>query len=274
MFYTFALLLPRSHRALVVHRKTSFRYIQIMAIHSAKEEASHDKENVLVSGVFAGLTATFTPKGSLIPVPEYLVPKELLEWGQAPSCLEVIVSEDVQETTIERQTVSIYPAIGCAVDNLHTSKAKESVPWAKKASIDNAIAMDYGISKETTRTETIFALPNDHRYRITIDLFNRLIQSPIRVNLERRTSTDYSKGTIADGGGLDGRTVSRLLGEELNSSNRFSDEVVSQMDDGDIHLPRGLSFAFNGDSLTIKHENLCITRTYKDDGSVEIHFIK
>jgi hypothetical protein len=272
MFYSFVLLLPRSHRAFIAHRKISSRCIQKMAIHSANEQST--KSNVVVTGAFAGLTATFTPTGSLIPIPEHLIPKELIEWGQAPSCLEIIVSERFQETTIERQTISIYPAIGCAVDNLHTSKAKESIPWTENASIDNIIAMDYGIGKEMTRTETIFALPNNHRYRIIIDLFNKQIQSPIRVNLERRTSTDCTKCTIADGGGLDGRTVSRLLGEELNSGKHFSDEFVSQMDDGDVRLPRGLAFTINGDSLTIKYEDLSITRIFNDDGSVELGLIK
>ena len=50
----------------------------------------------LMGGDYAGLSATFSAiTGELIPVPEYLVPKVLLEWGQGPSCLEVIVSEDV-----------------------------------------------------------------------------------------------------------------------------------------------------------------------------------
>jgi len=241
-------------------------------MHSVSNGAATQSDPTLISGDFAGLSATFSPEGFLIPVPQHLVPEALLEWGQAPSCLEVIVSEQIlaDERTIERQTVTVYPAVGCGVDNLDTSKVIECIRWDSKASSDAAIAMDYEISDKKVRTETIFALPNNHRLRLILDLINQQVQSPIRVNLERRTSTTSTRGTISDGGGLDGRTVSRLLGDELNSGTQFSDEVVEQVNDGTIRLPRGISFALNGDSLTIRHENQSIMRSYRKDGSVAI----
>ena len=39
-----------------------------------------------------------------------------------------------------------------------------------------------------------------------------MLSNPIRVNLERQISTESSRGTIADGGGLTGSKVSELLG--------------------------------------------------------------
>jgi hypothetical protein len=81
-------------------------------------------------GDFVGLTAEFDAQsGQLIPVPEYLIPASFLEWGYPPSCLESIVSEHLNETNHakavatmgSRQTLTIYPAAGCDVDNLNTS---------------------------------------------------------------------------------------------------------------------------------------------------------
>ena len=47
-----------------------------------------------LGGDFAGLAATFNPgDGTFIPIPEHLIPESLLEWGQEPKCLEVLVSE-------------------------------------------------------------------------------------------------------------------------------------------------------------------------------------
>jgi hypothetical protein len=82
-----------------------------------------------VGGDFVGLTATLDAQsGQLIPVPEYLIPSSFLEWGYPPSCLESIMSEHMHETnranavaTMSRQTLTIYPAAGCDVDNLNTS---------------------------------------------------------------------------------------------------------------------------------------------------------
>jgi hypothetical protein len=270
MLYSFLLILPRSCR-FIAHRHTSFRRAQMMALHSvAKEEQSTESVTALISGDFAGLTATFSPTGSLIPVPEQFIPTSLLKWGQEPSCLEVIVSETMSEGMIERQTATVYPAVGCDVDNLATSKTTHSIQWTEKASSDTAIAMDYGLNNEKTRTETIFALPNNHRLRIILDLVERQIQSPIQVYLERRTLTEFTKVAMADSGVLDGRTVFKLLGEELNSGKKFSDEKVEQMDDGEVRLPRGLSFALDGCSLIIQHENQKIKRIYKENGSVAI----
>lgn len=80
----------------------------------------------LYGGDFAGLSASFSPQdGTLIKVPEHLVPEALLEWGKAPSCFEVLVSEEFSDNNLKRQTVQILPAVGCGVDNLETFKKEE-----------------------------------------------------------------------------------------------------------------------------------------------------
>ena len=50
-----------------------------------------------------------------------------------------------------------------------------------------------------------------------------VIQSPIRAVLDRQTSLTSTSGTRADGGGLDGRTVSTLLGDRLRSAKTFAE---------------------------------------------------
>lgn len=60
----------------------------------------------LLGGDFAGLSANFALDGTIIPVPEHLVPKDLLEWGDHPTCLEILVSEEeVSSTAWSRQTM-------------------------------------------------------------------------------------------------------------------------------------------------------------------------
>ena len=297
----------------------------------------------LIGGDFCGHVATFTPQGRLIPVPEHFVPKVLLEWGQHPSYLEVIVSEETtmmlsqqqqqqegEETTtvttttaalqsqqpygktllLERHMVTIYPSVGCGVDNLDTTKTSETLLWTHQLSTKDVMAMDYQSYKHNnnnnddstiiTRTETIFALPNQHRLRFVLDMKlgntnnnNNNIQSPLRMYVERQTSTVSTKGTIADGGGLDGRTVSTLLGKDdvllttttttttskvdSDDERRIMVESPPGEDDNDdgvvvVRLPRGLTFAWDEErsSLTIQCKNQTIQRFYKDDGSVQM----
>ena len=111
-------------------------------------------------GDYAGQSATFSPiTGKIIPVPEHYVPESMVEWGQIPSCLEVIVSEDLMQDvneddddysnsnssnssnssssssssssskmTLQRNTVQVMPEVGCGLDNLDTMKVQENIP--------------------------------------------------------------------------------------------------------------------------------------------------
>ncbi len=173
----------------------------------------------LVGGDYAGLSATFsTTTGELIPVPEYLVPKVLLEWGQGPSCLEVICSENVeqpQHMSMTRTTVSVVPDVGCGVDNLDTMKSQDEIDMHQIKSFDNTIvALEYTLPNKMTRHETTFWLQQDQqRVRVMVDIQDNQVKSPVTIVLEQQTSKQSTRGTIADGGGLDGRTVSRLLGD-------------------------------------------------------------
>mmetsp|Transcript_55035 Transcript_55035/g.61492 ORF Transcript_55035/g.61492 Transcript_55035/m.61492 type:complete len:195 (+) Transcript_55035:579-1163(+) len=70
---------------------------------------------------------------------------------------------------------------------------------------------------------------NVERTRVRVHLpqeknTNQLARSsPIVVTKERQTSQESSRGTIAQGGGLDARTVTTLIGKELLAHKPFSD---------------------------------------------------
>jgi len=88
--------------------------------------------SVAAGGDHAGLSATFSSKtGALIPVPEHLVPESMIEWGEIPSYLEVLVSEDFsqeenqEKKIMERTTITVLPEVGCGIDNLETTKKVE-----------------------------------------------------------------------------------------------------------------------------------------------------
>ncbi|KAL3905935.1 MAG: hypothetical protein SGARI_004230 [Bacillariaceae sp.] len=215
-----------------------------------------------LGGDWAGLAATFNPgEGAFIPIPEYLVPDSLLEWGQAPKCLEVLVSEDIRTDSgedatgeddigiLQRVTTTVLPATGCGVDNLETLKAQDEVDLEARwvSGVDSfedpsedegatkVVGLQYPIGNDNDnalRVETIFGFDyggGQFRMRVAIDVVPSPpdtfgISSPMVLTLERRTNAISSGGTIANGGGLDGRTVMMLLGERLSGSKTFVDD--------------------------------------------------
>jgi hypothetical protein len=202
-------------------------------------------------GDFAGFSATFAPTtGQLVPIPDYWVPKELLEWGQAPSSLEIIVSEDVHDNDTSstdnmeswsRQTVTVFPAVGCGVDNLHTQKQEllwktiwqeDTVRVAVKAAAATAAAAAVDPAKQVWTVEASFGWDPDQLKEDSVFYLGRQQQSSrsIRVaatiqdaaavltrpcTLERQTNAD--SGGDCTGNGLDGRQVVQLLGKLVQS---------------------------------------------------------
>ena len=180
------------------------------------------------SGDYAGLFATFDYQtGKLIPVPEYYIPQELLDWGQAPCCLEQLVSEEIPGI---RHTVAVLPATGCAVDNLDTQKSVETIDEIDLKSDDSnvwSICQAFSSGRfERVRVEACFGRSEEedekpYRSRVSVDLQlsdhdNVQIVNPVRVSIERQISEAPSGGTFANGG-LDARSVSEYLGPVLGS---------------------------------------------------------
>ena len=182
----------------------------------------------------------------------------MIEWGQVPNYLEVIVSEDLNtnidvDTVFERNTVTVMPEVGCGLDNLDTIKTKEVVPLdsyhyhicqfdGDGNDCNTGIKVAAMFVKEgKRRIECIFVRDNDdnddeqrqrQRTRVCINLQdNGQMKSPIQIIREHMTSDKSSHGTIADGGGLDARTVTQLVGRE-NISKPFCEEKVEYLDGG------------------------------------------
>ena len=136
-------------------------------------------------GDHAGLSATFSSTtGELIPVPEHLVPESMVEWGDIPSYLEVLVSEDVlddddeqqHQHEMERTTITVLPEVGCGIDNLETTKKVEEydfdlqtknknksrlVQWkgssgGKKEEQQEVVVLDRRVGLDQLNLETIF----------------------------------------------------------------------------------------------------------------------
>ena len=99
---------------------------------SSQSILSTSNNNSIVGGDYAGLLATFSSKtGELISVPEHFVPASMLEWGEIPTSLEILTSEDwlsgsndngVESEEMERTTITVLPEVGCGIDNLEITK--------------------------------------------------------------------------------------------------------------------------------------------------------
>lgn len=206
-------------------------------------------------GDFIGLSATFDTAGNLIPVPEYLIPESLVEWGQAPTCLEVITSETSgpdEESYWNRQVLTIYPETGCAIDNLEVKKTQEQVEDCRiwKNAEETVRVLSVALPNHRQRIEVSFGATvdeaKDHRVRVGINLqhvsdaklvsdrdaplptsrSSWLVVAPIQIIRERQLDKSSSEGTRADGGGLDGRSVSTWLGDNLKHSYKFAEQIV------------------------------------------------
>lgn len=255
--------------------KTTKSKTALYSTGSTSSSSSATNIGQILGGDYAGLSATFSSiDGKLIPVPEHYVPKSMIEWGQVPNYLEVIVSEDLNTnysvtgtgtgtgtitdidnmndnshnhtvTVFERNTVTVMPEVGCGLDNLDTIKTKEVVPLDSYhyhiCPFDDSDCDDINIkvatmfvTKGKRRIECMFVHDYDdneqrqrQRTRVCINLQDSgQMKSPIQIIREQMTSEKSSRGTIADGGGLDARTVTQLVGRE-NISKPFCQEKVS-----------------------------------------------
>ena len=232
---------------------------------------------VPTGGDFAGLSATFDHRnGALIPVPEYIIPKSLIQWGQAPTCLEVLVSEDEAAANAtfswRRQSLVIFPETGCGIENLQTTKVVEEVDasciW--QSSDFSVRTLHYLVGDKKLRVESSFGWLEEHRVRMVVDVaimpadnnngYSFEVQTPIKVILERQTDAVSTQGTVADGGGLDAQRVTKWLGQVLQNYHSFAEKggagaykPEKRMDSLDmmttaVNFPGNLTLAYGSSS--------------------------
>ena len=188
---------------------------------------------VPLHGDFIGYLTNFDLEGKLLEIPEHLVPSELLEWGQAPSSLEIITSEDVLSSSVDvwnRQTITILPAVGCGVDNLETTKSVEAVDNKNLYGDETTVrALLYRLPNNAVRLEATFGTDaKDQRIRVSVEVLDQKLKPPVRVIVERQFDNVSSNGKRAHGGGLDGRTVSTWMGEEMKKYVNIGKEALDQ----------------------------------------------
>ena len=237
-----------------------------------------------VVGDFAGLSADFTPSGDLIPIPEHYIPKSLLEWGQEPSCFEVLLSENPDNS---RQIVTVLPETGCAIDNMDTLKNEQNIeplnletttedeacPAPRVAvvrDVSTAPATDKVCLEATFWDPTSFEEDMFHRTRVLVTLQHDKedgpstfkLANPVRIIMERFVTSKSTKGTIADGGGLDGQRVSKWLGPYLRKRHSFAEKPSNLAPRSPAPNDMGTRIMFPGNiSLT------CGTRSDAKDSS-------
>jgi len=237
----------------------------VTAINNTISSLSSSSIKSFYGGDFAGHSATFSSKtGELIRVPEHLVPASLVEWDRIPSCFEVITSEDIEDSILYRNIITVLPEVGCGVDNLDTTKTREDFnisnihgffhsDHCRVTTVSRSItSSNNNQNKNIQNMETTFIPRYTHpssssssssskmednpslpwkRIRVSfdIDIHHFSFTSPIRMVVERQTSATSTKGKIAHGGGLDGRTVANLIGVDI-SNKPFSDGSALSLD--------------------------------------------
>mmetsp|Transcript_21224 Transcript_21224/g.29737 ORF Transcript_21224/g.29737 Transcript_21224/m.29737 type:complete len:408 (+) Transcript_21224:84-1307(+) len=248
-------------------------------------------------GDFAGHFATYdASNGKLIKVPEHLVPKIMVEWGQVPSCLEVLTSESIstdgnnsEENTglvLNRRELKVLPEVGCGIDNLETLSEDFSFRFSENekkqvkcfGDLDGICVLCITQPDESprgevrTKVEAVFSmrgnsnnyhLPEmkdveldfnqpdkkiEHHSRIRIQMYvtKYSILSPIKMTCERKVSNLCTLGKFASGGGLDGRTVSKLVGKDnINKPFVQNDNLRIKANDDDDKEVHCLTFPGN-----------------------------
>jgi hypothetical protein len=249
-------------RAFVIHQPSLRSSIRSFA--TSLDASTTTKSTSLYGGDFAGLSASFSATdGSLIPVPELYVPKALLEWDASPSAWEVIVSENLNDESLTRQTVQVLPDVGCGIDNLETKKVEEvlEILSLRITDDDSIVSFDVALEEGKTRTETTFALPNgdgdenQHRLRVVMDVVYEedvgfSIQTPITIAMERQASKESTGGKIAKGGGLQGSKVSGMIGKSIRKEPIFCNQAPLEWQPPGVkvlNLPGNITIAYSPD---------------------------
>lgn len=281
---------------------------------------SQDKDG---SGKYAGFLAEFSiTDGSLLPVPSRLVPDELIMWGQAPTTLETLVSEQTIDTgaglssegdsdtsllLFRRRTITVLPAVGCALDSLDTNRSEEIysinndceqksndilLAWkdetngvgvmdALKATTATTTDADDSTVTRKIRLETTFRLPGDHRLRISFALNVVCCKNgTCRYELPLSSSSSSS---------LSSSSSIRVQWERRYDNDTYpeSQTLAANIDDRNGHLDAGTVFSLIGEDLRRRRSQLASltqktptnTTTNKDDAGgthsrIDLHLVE
>lgn len=211
----------------------------------------------ILGGDYAGLSATFSSKtGELVPVPEHLVPESMIEWGEIPSSLETLSSEDwigdgddtESAKELERITISVLPEVGCGIDNLEVTKKSNRFShdvsrlesWRLQQPERELVTIDR--MGQQLDMETIFQIdpvvdeddktcPRRLHVSLSIDTPKEtedpVLSKLITLQVQRQSSPHSTQGTAWSGpsynsGGLDARSVMNTIGKDIVYGDVFA----------------------------------------------------
>jgi len=180
----------------------------------------------------------------------------MLEWGEIPSSLETLTSEDItlndENVTLERTTITVLPEVGCGIDNLEVTKKStkfeatntRSYNWHQNTHPEReVVVLDCQMGQSSLDIETIFHVDSEideeddemsrrtKRIRLSLSLDvskqKPTISNLINLQIERQISNTSSQGTAWTGpkynsGGLDMGTVVKNIGNDIMRSDVFS----------------------------------------------------
>ena len=207
-----------------------------------------------LGGDWVGLMATFSPTdGRLVPVPDHLVPQSMLDWGDVPTYLETLTSEDLsspgEETALQRVAMTVLPEVGCGVDNLEVTKKIESFSaqhsrfsaWGEPNTATCVASIEQRTEKSSA-FEVIFEFEpkaddeesETHRRRLRIAITVEVdgdgsysLSKLINMYVERLSTVQSTQGMAWSGpasnsGGLDARSVTQAIGRGIIGGDSFS----------------------------------------------------
>ena len=215
---------------------------------------------VPVGGDFVGLSASFHPQsGAFIPVPEYMIPKSLLQWGQAPTSLQVFTCEHVNPPVdhvprhLFRQTWTMYPETDCGVENIQTEQREQHLEVHHAANSDEASAAarvwSYRTTAELKSTIVVessfvgFSNDQQHRVRMVVRVeidenhndnnspigSRYSIVAPVTIILERQLNSlpIFGSRNTKGGGGVDAAQMIKWMGPILLKYDSFAVNPVT-----------------------------------------------
>ena len=259
-----------------------------------------DITNSITGGDYAGLFATFSSEtGKLVPVPEHMIPESMLEWGEIPSSLETLTSEDIinDNETLERTTITVLPEVGCGIDNLEVTKksttfeatSTRSYNWHhNKHPTREVVAIDCQRGQSSLDiVETIFQIDSEieeeddemssraKRIRLSLSLDvskqKPSISKLINLQVERQISTTSTQGTAWTGpkynsGGLDMGTVVKHIGNDIMKSDVFAVKRIKGGGDiWDILGDTSKENTLEGPWIQTKDDNIVEIQRTKED---------
>lgn len=219
-------------------------------------------------GNYAGHKVSFCPRtGELLPLPGHYVPEALKEWGQIPTSLEVLTSEE--EATQQRLETVVLPDTGCGIDNLETIMTKQTLQPTNRleSQASQKVALGFLVTGPSDTKSTYFEAAFPHTledevshgsFRCRVAVAIESGSKPITMVIERLVEEMQEKVMIADtrGGGLDGQSVGRWLGRKLNSARwrGFAESCHPNNDPSSLSLPLGVQIDRQDQYLVISKE--------------------